>query len=118
MGKRFLEVARRVSRKKPILALKVGKTSAGAQASASHTGSLAVDDAIFGAACSQAGLLRIDKFSELFELPKVFASQPLPSGNRVGVVSFTGGVGVLAVDEGAEYDLVLCGIQRGKQRDF
>ncbi len=106
-GKRFLEVARRVSCKKPVLALKVGKTSAGAQASASHTGSLAVDDAIFGAACSQAGLLRIDKFSELFELPKVFASQPLPSGNRVGVVSFTGGVGVLAVDEGAGYGLVL-----------
>ena len=106
-GKRFLEVARKVSLKKPVLALKVGKTSAGAQASASHTGSLAVDDAIFGAACSQAGLLRIDKFSELFELPKVFASQPLPSGNRVGLVSFTGGVGVLAVDEGARYDLVL-----------
>ena len=72
-GKRFLEVARRVSLKKPVLALKVGTTSAGAQASASHTGSLAVDDAVFGAACSQAGLLRIDKFSELFELPKVFA---------------------------------------------
>ncbi|HIJ40415.1 MAG TPA: hypothetical protein HPP90_04940 [Deltaproteobacteria bacterium] len=106
-GKRFLEVARRVSLKKPVLALKVGTTSAGAQASASHTGSLAVDDAVFGAACSQAGLLRIDKFSELFELPKVFACQPLPSGNRVGVVSFTGGVGVLAVDEGARYGLVL-----------
>ena len=106
-GKRFMEVARKVSLKKPVLTLKVGTTSAGAKASASHTGSLAVDDAVFDAACSQAGLLRIDTFNELFELPKVFAHQPLPSGNRVGVVSFTGGVGVLAVDEGARHGLVL-----------
>ncbi len=117
-GKRFLDVAQRVSRKKPVLALKVGTSPAGARASASHTGSLAVDDAIFDAACSQAGLLRIDRFSELFLLPKVFARQPLPSGNRIGVVSFTGGVGVLAVDEGARHDLVLAEFSEKSRKIF
>ncbi len=117
-GTRFLEIARRVSKKKPVLALKVGTTKAGAKASASHTGSLAVDDAVFGAACSQAGLLRIDKFSELFEMPKVFAGQPLPLGNRVGVVSFTGGVGVLAVDEGARHGLVLAEFSAENKKVF
>ena len=104
-GRRFLEVSKRVTPKKPVLILKSGRTKEGARVSASHTGSLAVDDQIFSAACKQAGIVRLEKFSELFELPKIFASQPLPKGNQLGIVTFTGGVGVLAIDEAAKYGL-------------
>jgi acyl-CoA synthetase (NDP forming) len=104
-GRRFLEVSRRVTSQKPVLILKSGRTKEGARVSASHTGALAVDDQIFSAACKQAGVIRLEKFSELFELPKIFALQPLPKGNRLGIITFTGGVGVLAVDEGAKYGL-------------
>ena len=104
-GRRFLEVCKRVTSKKPLLILKSGRTKEGARASSSHTGSLAVDDQVFDTACSQAGVIRLEKLSELFELPKVFACQPPPKGNRLGIVSFTGGVGVLATDEAAKYGL-------------
>lgn len=104
-GRRFLEISRRVTAKKPVLILKSGRTKEGARVSASHTGSLAVDDQIFSAACKQAGIIRLEKFRELFELPKIFSLQPLPKGNRLGIATFTGGVGVLAIDEGAKYGL-------------
>ncbi len=106
-GKRFLEASKRVTRKKPVLILKSGRTQEGARASASHTGALAIDDQIFTAACKQAGVIRLERFSELFEIPKIFSLQPLPKGNRLGIVSFTGGVGVLAIDESKKYGLSL-----------
>jgi len=104
-GQRFLKISRRVTAKKPVLILKSGRTKEGARVSASHTGALAVDDQIFSAACKQAGIIRLEKFREFFELPKIFSLQPLPKGNRLGIVTFTGGVGVLAIDEGAKYGL-------------
>jgi acyl-CoA synthetase (NDP forming) len=104
-GRRFLKIARRVCTKKPVLILKSGRTKEGAKVSASHTGALAVDDQIFSAACKQAGVIRLEKFREFFELPKIFSLQPLPKGNRLGIVTFTGGVGVLAIDEAAKYGL-------------
>ena len=104
-GRRFLEISKRVAAKKPVLILKSGRTKEGAKVSASHTGALAVDDQILSAACKQAGVIRLEKFRELFELPKIFSLQPLPKGNRLGMVTFTGGVGVLAIDEGAKYGL-------------
>ncbi len=105
-GKRFLEVCSRVASKKPIMLLKLGTTEEGARASASHTGSLAMDDKIFDAACRQIGVLRLNQFSEMFEMPRFFASQPLPKGNRFGMVSYTGAVGVAALDEGVRHGLV------------
>jgi acyl-CoA synthetase (NDP forming) len=105
-GPRFLEVCKRVASKKPLLLLKLGATKEGAQASASHTGSLAIDDKVFDAVCRQAGVLRLNQFSEMFEMPRFFASQPLPKGNRFGMVSYTGAVGVAALDEGARHGLV------------
>jgi len=104
-GQRFLKISKRVTAQKPVLILKSGRTKEGAKVSASHTGALAVDDQIFSAACKQAGIIRLEKFRELFELPKIFSLQPLPKGNRLGIVTFTGGVGVLAIDEGAKYGL-------------
>ena len=104
-GQRFLKISKRVTAQKPVLILKSGRTKEGAKVSASHTGALAVDDQIFSAACKQAGIIRLEKFRELFELPKIFSLQPLPKGNRLGIVTFTGGVGVLAIDEGSKYGL-------------
>jgi len=106
-GQRFLACAKRVTSKKPVLVVKSGRTGAGAIASASHTGSLAVDDQIFEATCRQGGLLRLEEFRELFEVPKIFASQPLPRGNRMAIVTVTGAVAVMAIDKGAEYGLYL-----------
>lgn len=111
-GQKFLEVARRVVARKPLLILKSGRTGEGAQASASHTGSLAIDDQIFDTVCQQAGILRLGGFSELFELPKIFASQPLPRGNRLGIITQSGAFGVLAVDEGARYGLTVAALSR------
>ncbi len=104
-GQRFLKISKRVTAQKPVLILKSGRTKEGAKVSASHTGALAMDDQIFSAACQQAGIIRLEKFREFFELPKIFSLQPLPKGNRLGIVTFTGGVGVLAIDEGAKYGL-------------
>ena len=104
-GRRFLDISRRVTANKPVLILKSGRTKEGANVSASHTGALAMDDRIFSAACQQAGIIRLEKFRELFELPKIFSLQPLPKGNQLGIVTFTGAVGVLAIDEAAKYGL-------------
>jgi acyl-CoA synthetase (NDP forming) len=104
-GRRFLQISKRVSSQKPVLILKSGKTQEGAQASASHTGSIAVDDRLFEAICKQGGILRLEEFDEVFEIPKIFASQPLPKGNRLGIISYTGAIGVLAADQGARYGL-------------
>lgn len=117
-GRRFIDTCSRVSAVKPILALKLGTTPEGAKASQSHTGSMAVDDAVFHSACVQAGVLRIQEFGELFELPKMFAAQPLPGGNRFGMVSYTGGVGVVAADEGGKYGLVMAGLSPETARMF
>ena len=106
-GRRLLNTARAVSRVKPVLIFKSGKTKQGAKASASHTGSMAVDDKIFDSLCRQAGILRLEEFQDLFEIPKLFASQPLPLGPRLGIITFTGGVGVVVIDQGATYGLGL-----------
>ncbi|MBN2122714.1 MAG: hypothetical protein JW821_00335, partial [Deltaproteobacteria bacterium] len=102
-----LRVSGDTAARKPVLVVKSGRTGEGARASVSHTGSMAVDDAVFDAACRQAGLLRLDRFGELFEIPKIFASQPLPRRERLGILTVTGGVAVMAIDRGAQYGLRL-----------
>ncbi len=104
-GREFLKLARQVANRKPLLVLKSGRTKEGAKASESHTGSLAVDDRIFDGVCSQAGILRLEQFGDIFEMPKIFAAQELPSGNRVGILTVTGGVAVMAIDECAKQGL-------------
>jgi len=117
-GRRFLEIAGTVARRKPVLLFKSGKTREGARASASHTGSLALNDDIFEAACKQAGVLRLERFNELFEMPKIFAYQPLPEGNRLAIITITGGVGVLSIDEGAKYGLVITSLSQQTKDSF
>lgn len=97
-GRRFLHVARRVTRQKPVIALKVGRFAGGQQAVASHTGALAGADAAFDAAFRQAGIIRATTSEELFDWARALAWCPLPHGPRVAVLTNAGGPGVTAVD--------------------
>ncbi len=92
---------------KPILALKSGRTSAGASAASLHTGSLAGSDAICDAAFRQAGIIRCDTIDDLFNFAIALAYQPLPRGNRIAIVTNAGGPGVLATDMAIKEELVL-----------
>ena len=104
-GRAFLDVARRVTRIKPVLCLKSGRSSSGARAMVSHTGSMAGSDKVYEAAFRQTGILRIDEFRELLTLSKAFLFQPLPRGNRIGIVSITGAGGILALDCAEQFGL-------------
>jgi acetyltransferase len=95
----FLEVASRVTLKKPILALKTGKTSEGAIAVASHTGSLMEQDTLTEAIFKKAGVLRFHSQEDMIDTAVAFASQPVPPGDRVVIVTNTGGPAIIAVDE-------------------
>jgi acyl-CoA synthetase (NDP forming) len=104
-GRRFMEVAKRTSLVKPILAIKPGKTEVGASAIASHTGSLAGKDESYAAAFSQAGIIRVHDIEELADLAKGFIHLPPLKGGNIGVVTYTGGWGALAADLCDEFGL-------------
>ncbi|MBK8942444.1 MAG: acetate--CoA ligase family protein [Polyangiaceae bacterium] len=95
---RFMDIARKVSRKKPIVAVKSGRTEAGARAASSHTGSLAGMDVAVDALLGQAGVIRTDTIDELFDVAMLLANQPVPRGRRVGIVTNAGGPGIMATD--------------------
>ena len=97
-GRRFMESLARVTKKKPVLILKSGRTTAGKQATASHTGSLSGRDNIYGAAFAQAGAIRAESLSQLIDLARVFTTQPLPQGNRLGIITTSGSLGALSTD--------------------
>lgn len=100
--RRFFSLANRAKRDMPIIVLKPGRTEPGARASASHTGSLAVDDVLVDHAFRQYGITRAYDLEEFIEFMKAFSYQPLPKGNRIGIVTFSGANGVMASDELAE----------------
>jgi acetate---CoA ligase (ADP-forming) len=97
-GRKFLEVAGQVSKKKPLIILKAGMTSSGAKAASSHTGALAGREAAFDAAFKQSGVIRAHTLNELFNYALAFANQPLPLGPNVVIVTNSGGPGILAAD--------------------
>ena len=97
-GQEFMRVAREVSRKKPIVAIKSGTTLAGARAVSSHTGSLAGSEQAYEAGFRQAGVLRADSMEELFDMALAFAYQPAIQGKRIGIITNAGGPGILATD--------------------
>ncbi|MBN1105138.1 MAG: CoA-binding protein [Deltaproteobacteria bacterium] len=96
--KRFVEIARRVTRHKPVILLKGGSTERGAEAALTHTAALASDDRILTGALAQAGVVRIWKYSHLFLVPKGLASMPLPEGRRVGFLAPSGAMAVCLTD--------------------
>ncbi|HIC88765.1 MAG TPA: CoA-binding protein [Anaerolineae bacterium] len=106
-GNHFMQVASRVSHRKPVIVLKAGRTGAGARAAASHTGALAGAYAAYQAAFRQAGVLETDSIEALFEYAVTLAYQPLPTGNRVAILSNAGGPAVIAADWLASEHLAL-----------
>ncbi len=105
-GDRFLEVAEEIASVKPVVVLKVGVTQAGAKAASSHTGSLAGADMAYWAAFKRSGVIRAEHLEALFDYALAFATQPLPAGKRLAIITNAGGPGIMAADA-AE----LCGLQ-------
>jgi len=101
--RKFMSAARAVSRVKPIIALKAGRTRAGALAASSHTGALAGEDAVYDAAFQRAGILRVKTFEELFDCAELLAKQPRPKGPGLAIITNAGGLGVMAVDALSDY---------------
>src|ERR1051325_4205633 len=94
--RKFSEIARRVARKKPIAVVKSGRSAAGARATSSHTGALiTASDVTVDALFRQAGVVRTDTLAELFDVASLLANQPLPKGNRVGIITNAGGPAIL-----------------------
>ncbi len=97
-GRRFFRLAREISRKKPIVVIKVGSTSAATRAAKSHTGALAGSDHIFSAFFKQTGVISVQDEEELCDVALALLTQPLPRSNRVGILTIGGGFGVMATE--------------------
>lgn len=97
-GQKFLEVATRISAHKPIIVLKAGASPSGARAASSHTGALAGTDHAYDAAFRKSAVLRARNMGELFDMAAAFAHQPLPAGDKIAIVTNSGGPGILATD--------------------
>lgn len=97
-ARRFARAARRIARKKPIVAVKSGRTAAGSRAASSHTGALASLDLAVDALFEQSGVIRVDTLEEMFAIGSLLANQPIPTGPRVGILTNAGGPAILATD--------------------
>lgn len=97
-GARFIDIARRVTKRKPMIAVKSGTTSAGSRAVSSHTGTLAGSERAYDAALNQAGVIRAGSVQDLFDFSVAFARQPLPGKGGVVIVTNAGGPGIMATD--------------------
>jgi acyl-CoA synthetase (NDP forming) len=99
-GREFLQAALELTRVKPLVVIKSGRSHSGHRATLSHTGSLAGSDAVYDAAIRQAGAIRVESIEEMFDLCKGFISLPPVHGRRIAIVTNSGGPGVLAADKG------------------
>jgi len=106
-GRRFFNSACRVGENKPIVLLKGGRSSAGYEAAASHTGAMASDVRVFDAVCRQAGIVQVEHPMDLLDLSAAFSSVPIPEGNRVAIMTLGGGWGVVTADLCAQYGLAV-----------
>ncbi|MEM3702991.1 MAG: CoA-binding protein [Candidatus Bathyarchaeia archaeon] len=106
-GRAFIEAASKVTKKKPVIALKAGRTEAGARAAASHTGAIAGSDQIYAAAFAQTGILRVRDMEEFFDAAKALAMQPPAAGKNVAIITDAGGPGILAADECESQGLIV-----------
>ena len=97
-GRRFFELAKEITKRKPIVIMKAGRTDAGVRAAQSHTASLAGSDMVLDAAFRQCGVIRVEEISELVDVAVPLLGQPLPRGRGVGVVALGGGMAVMAAD--------------------
>jgi acyl-CoA synthetase (NDP forming) len=97
-GRRFLELSSEITKSKPVVVMKVGRTDCGADACTSHTAALSGSDEICDAAFKQSGVIRVEELSDLVDVSRALLGQPLPKGNRVAVLTVGGGLGVVAAD--------------------
>ncbi|MBW2559383.1 MAG: acetate--CoA ligase family protein [Deltaproteobacteria bacterium] len=104
-GHALVRAARETAKIKPVVALKVGRSSAGARAAASHTGSLAGDDTVLDAAFRQAGIIRVFNADELFDMANIFATCPMPGGKRLAILSEGGGDNSIAADNAEKHGM-------------
>ena len=111
-GREFIETARETSQDTPIVVVKSGRTSAGAQAASSHTGTLAGSDKAYEAWLDQAGVIRAESVDELFDSAGILGSQPLPDTDSVAIVTNAGGPGVMATDAVGDADLEMASFTR------
>ena len=112
-GPMFMEVARQVSAKKPVIVVKAGGTQAGARAVSSHTGSLAGSEQAYNAAFLQCGVIRANSMEELFDLAIAFSYQGPPRGRNVAIVTNAGGPGIMATDAAERVGLRLASLDAG-----
>lgn len=110
-GPRFMDIARQVSKEKPIIAVKSGTTSAGSRAVSSHTGTLAGSERAYEAAFRQCGVIRAHSVQELFDYSVAFARQPLLASDRISIVTNAGGPGIMATDACERAGLQLAALQ-------
>ena len=96
--RRFARIAKRVARRKPIIAVKAGRTGAGRRAAGSHTAALAASDVAVDALFHQTGVIRAETLDEMFDLATALEQQPLPPGRRVAILTNAGGLGILCAD--------------------
>jgi len=104
-GRRFFDVAKRVSKKKPVILWKGGASDVGSRSVASHTGALAGLPHVWDAVFKQTGMIRVDSEDEMLDCLQAFSYLPLPKGNRVGILSSTGGIGIAIADACVDYGL-------------
>ncbi|MCL2859684.1 MAG: acetate--CoA ligase family protein [Oscillospiraceae bacterium] len=117
-GSEFLRVAKKVTKKKPIIILKAGTSEAGAKAASSHTGSLVGSDFAYDVAFKQAGVIRAKSMQELFNLGRAFSRLPLPKGDRVTVVTNAGGGGVITSDSIEKNNLKMATLNEETTREL
>ncbi|MBI3063827.1 MAG: GNAT family N-acetyltransferase [Deltaproteobacteria bacterium] len=96
--RRFARIASRVSRQKPIVTVKAGRTGAGRRAAGSHTAALAASDIAVDALFHQTGVIRAETLDEMFDMAAALSTQPLPAGRRIGILTNAGGLGILCAD--------------------
>ena len=111
-GRAFMEAAANATKKKPVIIVKSGSTAAGAKAASSHTGTLAGSENAFQAAFKQCGVIRAPTIEALFDYALVMAYQPLPDGNRLGIVTNAGGPGIIAADACERSELTMASFQQ------
>jgi len=111
-GRRFLEVAGEAVKRKPVLMIKGGRTPEGTKASASHTASLAMDDAVLEGALRQAGVLRVGSIDEMIQTIMGFKYMPLPRGDRLAFVTYSGAQAVMSIDEATKEGLEVAGFSQ------
>lgn len=117
-GKKFMDTASRVSKKKPIIVIKAGKTEKGTKAVSSHTGSLAGDYEVYKAAFGQCGVMIAESVEEMFDVAKALSTQPIPKKNAIAIITNGGGPGVLCADYCTEFGVDLVTLDQDTVREL